>query len=469
MASSNILRFQVVDNKQRWTSPKRGSLHSAGVDLYSDSDRDIRMEGHSTWIFATNLRVYIPEGYYGRIAPRSSLAKLGIMVNAGVIDSDYRGEIKIVLHNLWSGSVVLSPANPVAQLIVEKYHVFPEGLVVISQYTPLLDHTERGEGGFGSTNIPSSSTTNHEVSAETVRQMNQDNWHSMFGLCRGSCPKGGHTHQEFCDAMSNKQKTSDHELSHSCQDCGHPCKECGIHTTLRGLYCKKCIEHMFPIREELITLPSSPPPAPFQGTEIPRCNECGFGHIIEHGVSCPYPHRSVTPHPCSDCRRSTTMGGIYCPECRKRRTIVKPTVQGPLVGVELNPGPPQIIQVKNYVYFQTLDTKGWQPAYCLSQRAWRKELNAVSKRARQTQTYPVMRETKITLSDLSGEEAAGLGAPTSLTSYLKRDLRKKTVMKYRSSEHDILSPFGRGHTTCYMSVENQTWSCPECRYAESTW
>lgn len=151
MASSDELRFQVVDANRSWYMPKRGTPQSAGLDLHMDDAVPKIIKGHETEMFNTNLRVYIPEGCYGRIAPRSSLAKLGVLVNAGVIDSDYRGEIKIMLHNVFHTPVYLHGDQPIAQLIIEKLHNFPNGHMVIHD-TKILDSTERDENGFGSTN-----------------------------------------------------------------------------------------------------------------------------------------------------------------------------------------------------------------------------------------------------------------------------------------------------------------------------
>lgn len=162
--------------------PKRGTPASAGLDLYMDSNIPKIIKGHETELLNTNLRVYIPDGCYGRIAPRSSLAKLGIIINAGVIDSDYRGEIKMMLHNLFHSPVYLHGDQPVAQLIIEKLHNFPNGHMLIHD-TKILDSTERGEGGFGSTNSVHVPDANHIIN---------DKYHSKFGLCRGPCPKGGH-------------------------------------------------------------------------------------------------------------------------------------------------------------------------------------------------------------------------------------------------------------------------------------
>jgi len=98
--------------------------------------------------FFTGLSICIPEGYYARIAPRSSLAiQYGIQVLAGVIDSSYRGEIIIVLINLSQHTVSGSFDQKIAQLIIEKIHTGTPRLV---ESFGSLEITERGTGGFGS-------------------------------------------------------------------------------------------------------------------------------------------------------------------------------------------------------------------------------------------------------------------------------------------------------------------------------
>jgi dUTP pyrophosphatase len=92
----------------------------------------------------------IPTGNYGRIAPRSGLAaKNFIDVGAGVIDSDYRGEVKVLLFNFSDVEFVVNPGDRIAQLIVEKYTRTEIEDVVEGD----LDSTERGAGGFGSTGV----------------------------------------------------------------------------------------------------------------------------------------------------------------------------------------------------------------------------------------------------------------------------------------------------------------------------
>ena len=90
----------------------------------------------------------IPVGNYGRIAPRSGLAaKHSIDVGAGVIDADYRGELKVLLFNFADKDFSINPCDRIAQMIIEKYS--PTELIEVTD----LESTERGAGGFGSTGI----------------------------------------------------------------------------------------------------------------------------------------------------------------------------------------------------------------------------------------------------------------------------------------------------------------------------
>src|SRR5271156_4072350 len=78
--------------------PTRGSAFAAGYDLYSTSETVIK--AHDRAVVSTDIAIAVPEGTYGRIAPRSGLAvKHGIQTGAGVIDADYRGEIRVLLFN----------------------------------------------------------------------------------------------------------------------------------------------------------------------------------------------------------------------------------------------------------------------------------------------------------------------------------------------------------------------------------
>jgi dUTP pyrophosphatase len=124
--------------------PTRSNPTDAGADLYSIEDCSI--EPQERRIISVGICLEIPEGYYGRIAPRSGLAaKHGVDVLAGVVDSSYRGEIKVVLYNSDKKMPFhIEGGDRIAQIIIED-HFNPE-----FEESELSD-TERGAGGFGST------------------------------------------------------------------------------------------------------------------------------------------------------------------------------------------------------------------------------------------------------------------------------------------------------------------------------
>lgn len=130
-------------------APTRGSTLAAGLDLYAIEHRFI-WSGERK-VISTGLSVEIPAGFYGQIAPRSGLAvNSGIMTMAGVIDADYRGELKVVLYNSSNDEndkFEVSPGDRIAQLILIAVPAFP-----IEVVTELSD-TARSEGGFGSTGV----------------------------------------------------------------------------------------------------------------------------------------------------------------------------------------------------------------------------------------------------------------------------------------------------------------------------
>ena len=138
----DVLRFKQLD--ERAVLPARGSMLAAGLDVCSIED--LKIEPKQRAIARTGLAVAIPPGFYGRVAPRSGLAvKNGLDVLAGVIDSDYRGEICCVLHNTGDERLTLPAGSKICQLIVEQI-ITPE-----PAWASELDETARGAGGFGST------------------------------------------------------------------------------------------------------------------------------------------------------------------------------------------------------------------------------------------------------------------------------------------------------------------------------
>jgi len=129
------------------TIPTRANGTDAGYDLYAAVSG--RISGKNRDIVNTGIRIAIPEGYYGRIAPRSGLAvKHGIDVLAGVVDSGYRGEVGVVLQNLGLMDFEFNEGDRVAQLIIEKCHDVTWEEV---EKEKDLFSSDRGEGGFGST------------------------------------------------------------------------------------------------------------------------------------------------------------------------------------------------------------------------------------------------------------------------------------------------------------------------------
>jgi dUTP pyrophosphatase len=131
-------------NAQGTLQPEYSSLGAAGADLYANEALTLAPGERAP--VATGLRVEIPSGYAGLVWPRSGLAvRHGIDTLAGVIDSDYRGEVRVVLVNHGREPFRIEPGDRIAQLVVQK--VERAAFVTASE----LAGTLRGERGFGST------------------------------------------------------------------------------------------------------------------------------------------------------------------------------------------------------------------------------------------------------------------------------------------------------------------------------
>lgn len=130
------------------TIPTYGSTNAAGADLYACLDAPVTIEPGDTYLVPTGLAMELPEGYAGLIYARSGLAsKKGLAPanKVGVVDSDYRGQIMVALHNHSKIAATIEHGERVAQLVVTPY------IMSIFNEVDALDDTERGEGGFGST------------------------------------------------------------------------------------------------------------------------------------------------------------------------------------------------------------------------------------------------------------------------------------------------------------------------------
>jgi len=129
--------------------PSRASPGAAGYDLSSSGHYVVK--ARSRELVKTGLCMAVPEGTYGRIAPRSGLTwKNGLDVGAGVIDSDYRGEVGVILFNHSDSDFKISPGDRIAQLVLERI-VVPEVKEIDTLVT--LGATDRSSNGFGSTGI----------------------------------------------------------------------------------------------------------------------------------------------------------------------------------------------------------------------------------------------------------------------------------------------------------------------------
>ena len=142
------MNIKVKKLKPDATVPTMGSKFAAGADLYSAEDADVMIEPSETKFIGTGLAMEIPEGYVGLVYARSGLAcKRGLAPanKVGVVDSDYRGEIKVALHNHGKEAQTVEKGERIAQMVIAPY------LSVNYEEADALSETERGEGGFGST------------------------------------------------------------------------------------------------------------------------------------------------------------------------------------------------------------------------------------------------------------------------------------------------------------------------------
>ncbi|XGW12452.1 hypothetical protein V3C99_013281 [Haemonchus contortus] len=139
-----LLTIRFVKLNPDAKTPLYGSAAAAGADLFSAENCVV--PAHGKFCVSTGLQVELPFGYYGRVAPRSGLAaKNFIDVGAGVVDSDYRGELKVLLFNFGPTDFEVKKGDRIAQFICERIaHCKYEECTT-------LTGTARGEGGFGST------------------------------------------------------------------------------------------------------------------------------------------------------------------------------------------------------------------------------------------------------------------------------------------------------------------------------
>lgn len=142
------------------TIPTRGSVDAAGLDLYAAEDVELvptaliidddstRVNiGCRSTLVNTQVRMAIPKGYVGMIKSRSSMAMKNIYTEAGIIDSDYRGDIKVCLYTNQADTVRIAKGDKIAQILIIPVCMYNCTVVDV------LPETVRGSGGFGSTGV----------------------------------------------------------------------------------------------------------------------------------------------------------------------------------------------------------------------------------------------------------------------------------------------------------------------------
>ena len=128
--------------------PAYGSEYAAGADLYACLNEEVTIPAGETAVIPTGRALELPVGYAGLIYARSGLAtKQGLAPanKVGVVDCDYRGEVKVALHNHSKEARTVAPGDRIAQLVITPY------ITAVFEEKDELSSTERGAGGFGST------------------------------------------------------------------------------------------------------------------------------------------------------------------------------------------------------------------------------------------------------------------------------------------------------------------------------
>lgn len=142
------MKINVKKLNEKAIMPTYGSEFAAGADLYACIESEITVAPHTTVMIPTGIAIELPVGYGGFIYARSGLASKRNLAPAnkvGVVDCDYRGEVKVALHNHGETAQTVAVGERIAQLVVAPY--------VTAQFveTDELSDTVRGAGGFGST------------------------------------------------------------------------------------------------------------------------------------------------------------------------------------------------------------------------------------------------------------------------------------------------------------------------------
>ena len=148
METVQIKIQHITDKFKDILLPEYATEGSSGLDLRAAVETEMKIEKGKIGLVPTNLKVEIPLGYEIQIRPRSGLAAkngIGVLNSPGTIDSDYRGEIKVILFNFSEEDFIIKRGDRIAQMIVAK--VYRADLIITDE----LNESKRGDGGFGHT------------------------------------------------------------------------------------------------------------------------------------------------------------------------------------------------------------------------------------------------------------------------------------------------------------------------------
>ncbi|MEK7669880.1 MAG: dUTP diphosphatase [Bacteroidota bacterium] len=146
------VRISRVNEQSNVPLPHYATEGSAGMDICAAVESDLLIAPGETVLVPSGFRMELPQGYEAQVRPRSGLAlkhRVGILNAPGTIDSDYRGEVKVILTNFGSEAFTVRAGDRIAQLIIGKYERIEWDEVAS------VNETTRGEGGFGHTGVVS--------------------------------------------------------------------------------------------------------------------------------------------------------------------------------------------------------------------------------------------------------------------------------------------------------------------------
>ncbi len=144
-----MVKIKVV-NAGRQPLPQYATSQSAGMDLRADIEIPVTLRPMERRLIPTGLHIALPVGFEAQVRPRSGLAlKHGITVlnTPGTIDSDYRGELMVLLVNLSNEDFIVNAGERIAQMVIARHET------AVWEPVEVLDATERGEGGYGHTGV----------------------------------------------------------------------------------------------------------------------------------------------------------------------------------------------------------------------------------------------------------------------------------------------------------------------------